>query len=153
MSSKGVAENDSCNSPEKDMGGFTTKMMTEARVKNIIMNDIESDWYIIRRQVLKRDHYTCQGCGISEKGCYRSLDVHHIVPVSKGGSNKLDNLITVCPKCHPTEEAKGRYGLCVMVERTFHIPIGTNDKLRMEARMKQMKLSEIATLALREYLK
>ncbi len=28
------------------------------------------------------------------------LDVHHIVPEIIGGTNRLDNLIVLCPKCH-----------------------------------------------------
>ena len=28
------------------------------------------------------------------------LDVHHIVPEAGGGTNKLDNLIVLCTKCH-----------------------------------------------------
>ncbi len=30
----------------------------------------------------------------------RSLEVHHIVDEKEGGSNKLDNLIVLCPYCH-----------------------------------------------------
>lgn len=27
-------------------------------------------------------------------------DVHHILPVCKGGKNEMNNLITLCPNCH-----------------------------------------------------
>lgn len=29
-----------------------------------------------------------------------AIDIHHIVEVSQGGSNTLDNLIALCPTCH-----------------------------------------------------
>lgn len=28
------------------------------------------------------------------------LEIHHIVPISKGGANTEDNLIVLCPTCH-----------------------------------------------------
>ena len=43
-------------------------------------------------------------------------EIHHIVPVSKGGSDAYDNLILLCPNCHkkadlgliPAEQLKER---------------------------------------------
>lgn len=46
--------------------------------------------------VLNRDNYTCQCCK-TKKG---TLHVHHIVYRSNGGSDKMDNLITLCENCH-----------------------------------------------------
>ena len=46
--------------------------------------------------VLNRDHYTCQCCK-TKKG---TMHVHHIVYHSNGGSDKMDNLITLCEDCH-----------------------------------------------------
>lgn len=50
-----------------------------------------------RREVLARDRHRCR-----RKGCdhTRFLEVHHIVPRSRGGGNDLDNLITLCSSCH-----------------------------------------------------
>jgi len=48
--------------------------------------------------VLKRDDFTCQICGASGKGV--RLEVDHIVPVSKGGTNDLANLQTLCFNCN-----------------------------------------------------
>ena len=49
-----------------------------------------------REHALVRDKYTCQCCG--KKNC--RLEVHHIVYRSKGGSDTLENLITLCEDCH-----------------------------------------------------
>ena len=46
--------------------------------------------------VLNRDKYTCQHCK-TKKG---ALEVHHIIFRSNGGSDKTDNLITLCRQCH-----------------------------------------------------
>ena len=43
-----------------------------------------------------RDGYKCQCCG--KKNC--RLEVHHLIPRSRGGSDKLANLITLCTDCH-----------------------------------------------------
>lgn len=40
--------------------------------------------------------YPCEICNWSEA----SRDVHHILPVSKGGKNLLNNLISLCPNHH-----------------------------------------------------
>jgi len=44
---------------------------------------------------LERDNRTCQDCDSKD-----NLEVHHILPVSQGGTNDLDNLKTVCFDCH-----------------------------------------------------
>ena len=38
----------------------------------------------------------CEICGWNETTC----DLHHIIEVSQGGTNKLSNLINVCPNHH-----------------------------------------------------
>jgi 5-methylcytosine-specific restriction endonuclease McrA len=38
----------------------------------------------------------CEVCGWNQG----PRDVHHILPVNKGGKNELYNLITLCPNCH-----------------------------------------------------
>ena len=44
-----------------------------------------------------RDNHTCQDCGSLE-----NLEIHHLLPISQGGKNTLDNLRTVCHDCHIT---------------------------------------------------
>ena len=46
--------------------------------------------------VLNRDKYTCQHCKTKQG----TLEVHHIVFRSNGGSDEPDNLITLCRQCH-----------------------------------------------------
>lgn len=51
-----------------------------------------------RAMVLNRDNYVCQYCKGKHKD--HKLDVHHIIFRSKGGSDKQENLITLCHTCH-----------------------------------------------------
>jgi hypothetical protein len=53
------------------------------------------DWTELKHQVLVRDGYTCANCGGSGE-----MHVHHIVPLSKGGTNSLSNLKALCRGCH-----------------------------------------------------
>ena len=46
--------------------------------------------------VLNRDKYTCQYCKTKQG----TLEVHHIIFRSNGGSDEPDNLITLCRHCH-----------------------------------------------------
>lgn len=52
----------------------------------------------IRFEVFKRDKFTCQYCGRMSPDV--TLEVDHIKPVSKGGTNDIMNLITACRECN-----------------------------------------------------
>jgi len=53
---------------------------------------------VTRRNVIKRDKYTCQYCGkhLGKK----EYTVDHIIPRSKGGKNTWENLVASCRKCN-----------------------------------------------------
>ena len=53
------------------------------------------NWDNIRLLALQRDNYECGNCKSN-----KNLHVHHIVPLSRGGSNNLSNLRTLCEDCH-----------------------------------------------------
>lgn len=61
------------------------------------------EFLAVRTAVLKRDNYTCVNCGRTGG----ELHVHHIVPRNEGGTNNLDNLVTLCERCHSVQDAKG----------------------------------------------
>jgi len=52
----------------------------------------------VRFDVFKRDSFICQYCGGTPPAIV--LEVDHITPVSKGGENIADNLITACFDCN-----------------------------------------------------
>lgn len=52
----------------------------------------------VRFEVFKRDKFTCQYCGESAPNVI--LEVDHIVPVSKGGTDEIMNLVTSCRECN-----------------------------------------------------
>ena len=58
----------------------------------------------VRFDVFKRDHFTCQYCGAQPPSIV--LVVDHIHPVSKGGTNEIENLTTACEPCNQGKKAK-----------------------------------------------
>jgi 5-methylcytosine-specific restriction endonuclease McrA len=66
-------------------------------------------WWKIRSECFERDEYKCRGCGtdITEhiKRGFKPPEAHHIIPISKGGSNQVDNLKTLCYDCHKLEHS------------------------------------------------
>lgn len=58
----------------------------------------------IRFEVFKRDKFTCQYCGSSAPDVI--LEVDHIKPVAKGGTNDLMNLVTSCRDCNRGKQDK-----------------------------------------------
>lgn len=50
--------------------------------------------------VLARDNWTCCSCGRSSREDGITLEVDHIIPRSKGGTDDFENLQTLCKKCN-----------------------------------------------------
>jgi 5-methylcytosine-specific restriction enzyme A len=62
----------------------------------------KASWLRARAATLERDGDTCQRCGATVRTS--TLHVHHVLPRSEGGLTALDNLLTVCERCHPIVE-------------------------------------------------
>ena len=48
-----------------------------------------------RKAIYRRDGYQCSLCG-----CTRYLQIHHFIPLGKGGKNNAHNMIALCSDCH-----------------------------------------------------
>jgi 5-methylcytosine-specific restriction endonuclease McrA len=51
-----------------------------------------------RRNIFKRDHYTCQYCGIQPGG--EELTIDHVVPRAQGGTSTWENCVLACVACN-----------------------------------------------------
>ena len=86
--------------------------VSRSRNKNVNLEetlDAVLDIYLTSRKsknkkVLARDQFKCQSPGCSHT---RYLQVHHIQPKSKGGSNQTENLMTLCQYHH--QKVHGRW--------------------------------------------
>lgn len=77
---------------------------------------LPADWHSRRLAALERDGWTCRGaeihgaprCQAPEPGGLRRLEarraklvqVDHIIPRERGGSDHIDNLRSLCAECH-----------------------------------------------------
>ena len=50
-----------------------------------------------KEEILETFNNRCEVCSFNFK---EVLVVHHILPISDGGTNKLENLSVLCPTCH-----------------------------------------------------
>jgi 5-methylcytosine-specific restriction protein A len=54
------------------------------------------EWQVLRRFIIRRDDNTCKRCG--NRDGLKHID--HIVPLAEQGTNRRDNLETLCLNCH-----------------------------------------------------
>jgi 5-methylcytosine-specific restriction endonuclease McrA len=55
-----------------------------------------------KREILRRDDYTCQYCGRK----MRTLTLDHVVPRRKGGPHTWENLVAACSPCNRRKGGK-----------------------------------------------
>jgi hypothetical protein len=60
----------------------------------------------LRFQILERDGFRCRYCGRSKDEPSVVLEVDHVVPVTKGGTDEPDNLLTSCEPCNQGKGAR-----------------------------------------------
>ena len=69
-----------------------------------------ADWPVAREAALQRDSYTCQHCGMTQDQSFSAygngLQVHHKTRYLDTFDNSLENLITLCVKCHGKEDTR-----------------------------------------------
>lgn len=83
-----------------EVGKFDIQKMMNPNITNEgYQNGQCAGYYDVRYFVFARDNYTCQVCKKKNK----ILHTHHIIYKSKGGTDRADNLITVCSECHSSE--------------------------------------------------
>lgn len=81
--------------------GFATSFLTVSRsVALVEPKEVEplspqAVWRKISKAVIARDGHQCVRCPSTV-----GLEVHHIVPLSRGGLTVMSNMITLCRTCH-----------------------------------------------------
>jgi 5-methylcytosine-specific restriction endonuclease McrA len=69
-----------------------------------------SQWAPLRDAVIERDGFMCTYCGDTDA----PLCADHVIPLSRGGTNLIDNLVCACIPCNSSksdrllEEWRGR---------------------------------------------
>jgi 5-methylcytosine-specific restriction enzyme A len=82
--------------------------------KGTFRNGVDQE---LRLNILDRDGYTCALCEVHDTAI-GIMQVHHIVPVSHGGTDDSLNLITVCKNCHDSIHNNGWERYIVSLKET-----------------------------------
>lgn len=86
-----------------EVGKFDIQKMRNPNITNEeYQNGQCAGYYDVRYFVFARDNYICQVCKKKNK----ILRTHHLVYKSNSGTDRADNLITVCTDCHTSENHK-----------------------------------------------
>jgi hypothetical protein len=89
-----------------------------------------------RFDVFKRDGFKCQYC--SSQPPTVILEVDHIMPVSKGGKNNIDNLITACFNCNRGKSNKELTSIPKSLkEKSENLKIAKEQYLMLQKAIKQ----------------
>ena len=74
----------------------TFKLPAVIRVLNIVKRSKRKGIAFSKKNILRRDNFTCQYCGNSDS----SLTVDHIIPKSRGGKSNWGNVVVACKPCN-----------------------------------------------------
>jgi hypothetical protein len=69
--------------------------------------DVIADYYLdpeLREQLFERDEWTCRYC--AEAVTPETVTLDHVVPVSQGGTNERENLVTACLTCNSIKSGR-----------------------------------------------
>ena len=72
------------------------KLPAVIRVLNIVKRVRHKEAAFSKKNILRRDNFTCQYCGSNSN----SLTVDHILPKSRGGKSNWSNVVVACKPCN-----------------------------------------------------
>lgn len=78
---------------------FDTQLMQDAEVSGVAYQQGELAGYEVREYLLEKWGRRCAYCGATNT----SLQIEHIVPRSRGGSDRVSNLTLACGPCNQTK--------------------------------------------------
>lgn len=85
-----------------EVASFDTQKLQNPEVSGIEYQQGELQGYEIREYLLEKYNRTCAYCGKSDI----PLEIEHIIPKSRGGSDRVSNLTISCHKCNQKKENK-----------------------------------------------
>lgn len=76
-----------------------------------------------RRNLYKRDHNTCQYCGMRPGTAELSID--HVVPRSRGGRSSWENCVLACVRCNSRKASRSPHDAGMRLIRSPRAPAWT----------------------------
>ena len=71
-----------------------------------------------KKEVFRRDHYTCQYCGVKSQ----RLTLDHVVPRRYNGPNTWDNVVAACERCNLDKAGRTPHEANMKLRRTPTAP-------------------------------
>jgi 5-methylcytosine-specific restriction endonuclease McrA len=90
----GIASTE-CQEYKKEQRNEIQRQKRAEQKKNFKREYIPPD---VKIQVFRRDKFKCRYCGVSNNT--KKCQIDHIIPVSRGGTNDIDNLQLACRDCN-----------------------------------------------------
>lgn len=79
-----------------EVASFDTQKMINPEISGIEYQQGELEGYEVREYLLEKFKRTCVYCGKTKI----PLQIEHLIPLSRGGTNKISNLAIACEKCN-----------------------------------------------------
>ena len=108
-----------------ELGKFDPQKLKDPTIEGVGYQQGELyGWENRRMYVFSRDNYTCQVCKRKRDvdGKRLKLQAHHIIYRSLGGSDRVDNLLTVCTYCHTYKNHQPGGELYGLKEKAYKKP-------------------------------
>lgn len=88
------------------------------RLKKFVKRPFRYSVAFNRKNVFKRDDYTCQYCGVISN----NLTLDHILPRSRGGETSWENVVTCCYKCNVQKSNRTPEEASMSIRRKTFVP-------------------------------
>ena len=115
----------------------TFKLPAVIRVLNIVKRSKRRGISFSKKNILRRDNFTCQYCGVSNN----SLTVDHVLPKSRGGKSNWINVVVACKPCNlkKGDQTPSERGMQLLTKPSkpefywpfFNIPTGPTSHLEI----------------------
>jgi len=92
----GRAEQIECDGYVVRSPSMSMQVPTVIRVLNLVKRKVRKNVSFSKKNILRRDNFTCQYCGDRE----HPLTVDHIIPKSRGGKTIWTNVVVACKPCN-----------------------------------------------------
>lgn len=92
-----------------EMVKFDMQFMQNPEISGVEYQQGELAGYELREYLLEKFHRQCAYCGKTDT----PMEVEHIIPKSRGGSDRLSNLTLACHDCNRTKRESDRRGVWV----------------------------------------
>ena len=92
----GRAEQIECDGYVVRSPSMSLQVPTVIRVLNMVKRKARKNVSFSKKNILRRDNFTCQYCGDKE----HPLTVDHIIPKSRGGKTTWTNVVVACKPCN-----------------------------------------------------